>query len=111
MTFLEKSLLRLPRIAAGSDFAHKLFQRIHCEEVLVRLTIINDSDRFQCRQWQKEQSHPFARKRGESAGVHFHLPRLHPGQKRSSSKIPKAGQDFLWATREHQITRNERRDK
>jgi len=105
MVSLEKKLLRLPRKSADSDFVNKLFQRIHREEVVVRLTIINDSNRFQCRQWQTKQKGPFIQKREESVGIHFHLPPRHTGRKRSFSKIPRAKQDWLGATKERQITR------
>jgi hypothetical protein len=103
MVSLEKNLLRLQRQTVASDFVNKLFQRIHREESLVRLTIINDSNQFQCRQWQTKQNLPFIQKEEESVEVHFYLLTPCPGRKRSSSKIPKDKQHFLWATKSQEM--------
>jgi hypothetical protein len=100
MTSLERNLLRLSRKNADPDFVNKLLQRIHHKEVLVRLTIINGSNQFQCRQWQTIQYCSFRQKKEESVEVHFHPTSPRPRRKQLFSKIPQTKQNFLWATKE-----------
>jgi len=112
MATLEQMLLRLPRKTPDADFVDKLFQRIHREEIVTRVTV----SRPPFERWQMEPYPPFIQQKEgvlslkedhpAEANFYLHPPRLIQQRWSSSQTSTITRYSFLWATEAQTLERS-----